>query len=334
MASVSPRLNCSTLTYYCPWWQECVSCSPDKISITNDWIWVAGSTATVETEEVYINGTITTVDVNTTLDVWGNEVSTPFGISVIVNGQEVYSVDVSAAGQQSTTLRFEVYRNVNGNVKIRYRISERASYGKPTRSFSSPVINYETAYIPQYTNELRVYFLKLPWATQEALESIMPRIADSVNTIIVPLGYQYVGYRINWDESYFSLYYLKTGTPTIPLQTILVYIIASLFAVGLIIIGLAWLEQGRVQETYVREQADINEDILRLYEEGKLTYEQAQQLMQLSQIKIPSPLCSLLGIATIPVPQEWCGLANIIALACVGIGGLYLLGIVRDIFRR
>jgi hypothetical protein len=333
MTSVSPRLNCNTLTYWCPWWQECVSCSPNKISITNDWIWVAGSTATVETEEVYINGTITTIDVNTTLDVWGIEAQAPFGISVIVNGKEVYSVVVSVAEQQSSTLRFEVYRTVNGNVKIRYSISERASYGKPTRSFSSPVVNYEVTYTPQYTNELRVYFLKLPWATQEALEDIMPRVVDSVNTVIVPLGYQYVGYSINWDESYFSLYYLKTGTPAIPLQTILAYIIVSLFAVGLIIVGLAWLEHEKVQETYVREQSEINKQILELYEEGKITYEQALQLMQQSQIKIPSQ-CSLLGIATIPVPQEWCGLANIIALACVGIGGLYLLGIIRDIFRR
>jgi hypothetical protein len=334
MASVNPKLNCNTLAYYCPWWQACVSCSPDKISITNDWVWIAGSTATIETEEVYISGTITTVDVSTSLDVWGNEVPTPFGISIIVNGQEVYSKDVSVAGQQSATVRFEVYRSVNGKVKIRYRVSERASYGRPTRSFSSPVVNYEVAYAPQYTNELRVYFLKLPWATKEALEGIVPRIADTVNTIIVPLGYRYIGYRINWDESYFSLYYLKTGTPAIPLQTILAYIVVLLIAAGALVWGLAWLEQGRVQETYVREQADINKQILKLYEEGKLTYEQAQQLMQQSQIKIPSAQCSLLGIATIPVPQEWCGLANIIALGCIGLAGLYLLGIVRDIFSR
>jgi hypothetical protein len=94
-----------------------------------------------------------------------------------------------------------------------------------------------------------------------------------------------------------------------------------------------WYEHEKVQETYVVQQADINKQILELYEEGKITYEQALQLMQQSKINIPLQ-CSLLGIATIPVPQEWCGLANIIALACVGIGGLYLLGIVRDIFRR
>jgi hypothetical protein len=330
MASVNLKLNCNTLTYYCPWWQACVYCSTDKISITNDWVWVAGSTATVETEEVYINGTITTVDVSTSLDVWGNEVPTPFGISIIVNGQEVYSKDVSVAGQQSATIRFEVYKSVNGRVKIRYRISERASYGKPTRSFSSPVINYEITYAPQYTNELRVYFLKLPWLTREPLEGMIPRIADIVNTIIVPLGYRYIGYRINWDESYFSLYYLKVGTPAIPLG----YIVAALFAIGIIVIGIAWYEHEKVQETYIVQQAEINKQILKLYEEGKLTYEQAQQLMQQSQIKIPSPPCSLLGIATIPVPQEWCGLANIIALGSVCLGGLYLLGIVRDIFRK
>jgi hypothetical protein len=326
MASVNPKLNCNTLTYYCPWWQSCVSCFPDKISITNDWIWVAGSTATVETEEVYINGTITTVDVYTTLDVLGNEVPTPFGISIIVNGQEVYSKDVSVAGQQSATVRFEVYRSVNGRVKIRYRISERASYGMPTRSFSSPIVNYEAVYTPQYTNELRVYFLKLPWLTKESLEGMMPRIADSVNTIIVPLGYQYVGYRINWDDSYFSLYYLKVGTPAIPLGTI----VLALFAIGIIVLGLAWYEHEKVQETYIVEQSEIKKQILKLYEEGKITYEQALQLMQQSQINIPQQ-CSLLGIATIPVPQELCGFANLIALGCIG---LIVLSIVRDIFSR
>jgi len=332
MVSVNPKLNCNTLTYYCPWWQTCVSCSPDKISITNDWIWIAGSTATIETEEVYINGTITTIDVSTTLDVWGNETPTPFGISVIVNGQEVYSKDVSVAGQQSATVRFEVYKNVNGKVKIRYRISERASYGRPTRSFSSPVINYDITYAPQYTNELRVYFLKLPWATKEALESTMPRVADTVNTVIVPLGYQYVGYGINWDESYFSLYYLKTGTPAVPLPQII--ILLGIIATIVIPICVVWYEHEKVQEIYVVEQVEINKQILKLYEEGKITYEQAQQLMKQSQIKIPSPPCSLLGIATIPVPQEWCGLANIIALGGICLGGLYLLGILRDIFRR
>jgi hypothetical protein len=153
MASVNPKLNCNTLTYYCPWWQECVSCSPDKISITNDWIWIAGSTATVETEEVYIDGTIAYISVNSRLEVDGSEdpQGTFIELSVIDgNGNIVFRRLESPIGYGYTdvTITFYVNIKVSGKVKIRYTISENSAYGKPTRSYSSPVIYYLTEQIP------------------------------------------------------------------------------------------------------------------------------------------------------------------------------------------
>jgi hypothetical protein len=156
MTSVSPRLNCNTLTYWCPWWQECVSCSPNKISITNDWIWVAGSTATVETEEVYIDGTIAYISVDSRLEVWGNEdpQGTFIELSVIdSNGNVIFSRIESPIGYGYTnvTITFDVNIRVSGKVRIRYTISENSAYGKPTRSYSSPVIYYQTEQIPPPT---------------------------------------------------------------------------------------------------------------------------------------------------------------------------------------
>jgi|YelNatPaOPRAMG01_1025707.scaffolds.fasta_scaffold17618_4 hypothetical protein len=149
MASVNPKLNCSTLTYYCPWWQACVYCSPDKISITNDWVWVAGSTATVETEEVYIDGMITYISVDSRLEVWGSE--DPQGIFIELSvidssGNSVFSRIESPVGYGYTdvTITFNVNIKVSGKVRVRYTISEKSAYGKPTRSYSSPIIYYQT----------------------------------------------------------------------------------------------------------------------------------------------------------------------------------------------
>jgi len=149
MVSVNLKLSCNTLTYYCPWWQTCVSCYPDKISITNDWIWVAGSTATVETEEVYIDGTIAYVSVNSRLEVWGSEdpEGTFIELSIIdSNGNVIFSRIESPVGYGYTdvTITFDVNIKVSGKVRVRYTVSEKSAYGKPTRSYSSPVIYYYT----------------------------------------------------------------------------------------------------------------------------------------------------------------------------------------------
>jgi hypothetical protein len=149
MVSVNPKLNCNTLTYYCPWWQTCVYCSPDKISITNDWIWFTGSSATVETEEVYIDGTITYISVDSRLEVWGSEdpQGTFIELSVIdSSGNAIFSRIESPVGYGYTdvTITFDVNIKVRDKVKVRYTISEKSAYGKPTRSYSSPVIYYQT----------------------------------------------------------------------------------------------------------------------------------------------------------------------------------------------
>jgi hypothetical protein len=81
--------------------------------------------------------------------VWGNEdpQGTFIELSVIDgNGNVIFSRIESPVGYGYTdvTITFDVNIRVSGKVRVRYTISESSAYGKPTRSYSSPVIYYQT----------------------------------------------------------------------------------------------------------------------------------------------------------------------------------------------
>jgi len=349
MTSVTAKLDCSTLKSYCPWWSSCVSCTPDKISISNDWVWGAGSTAEVSTQRVYIKGYITTVDIYTEVT-GGNEFVGDIRVVLITASGEVLFDYTVSGGTSGNTLKLNVSKYVDNYVFVKYIINERAAYAVPVRTYYAPVINYETQptytppttptptptptpTIPTYTNELRVYFIKLPWSNEESLKSTMPLITGAVNPIIEALGYKFVTYSINWNESYFSLYYNKLGTPAIPIALVLGAIVGILLGIGLILYSIAWLESSKVQEEYTRSQTDLYQDVLNLVNSGKLTPEQAEAILNQLQLKTQQP-CKLLGLIDLPLPSDLCGVAQLMALGVVFIGGLYVLRFISDLFRE
>jgi hypothetical protein len=353
MPSITAKLDCSTLKSYCPWWAQCVSCTSDKITISNDWVWGAGSTAEVSTYQVYIKGYITTIDIYTEVT-GGNEFAGDIRVTLITASGGVLFDYTLPGGASGNTLKLNVSKYVDSYVFVKYSLNERAAYAVPVRTYYAPIINYETSpptppttptptptptpttptpTTPTYTNELRVYFVKLPWASEESLKSAMPVITGAVNPIIEALGYKFVTYSINWNDSYFSLYYSKLGTPAVPLTLVIVAIVGALFSIGLILYSIAWLESSKVQEQYIRSQTDLYQDVLNLVNEGKLTPEQAQAILNQLQLKTQQP-CKLLGLVDLPLPQDLCGIAQLMALGGVFIGGLYVLRFISDLFRE
>jgi hypothetical protein len=148
MASVSPRLDCNSLEYWCPMWQECVSCSADKVSIGNHAFWVAGSSASVYTEPVDLYGvTISTVEVNTWIEEGTSAVdvewSSTLTLIIYCNNQEIYRNTVNVArAAEVVKYKFNVGKKVSGRVVIKYELSHEAWTGWVRRAWSSPVISY------------------------------------------------------------------------------------------------------------------------------------------------------------------------------------------------
>lgn len=131
----------------------------------------------------------------------------------------------------------------------------------------------------QATNELRIYFIKLPWASEGLARNIVDRLAGAIAPIIQPLGYRLTGTRLNWSSSYFSFFFLKVATPAIGLAAIGLIAIGILIAAGLLLYTIAWIQQGVVVEQVVKTQGQIAEDAAKLLGEGKITREQYTEIL-------------------------------------------------------
>jgi hypothetical protein len=173
---------------------------------------------------------------------------------------------------------------------------------------------------------LRLFFIPLPWASQRQLEEAIPSIAGAVNPFITPLGYDYVGGSVNWQDRYISLYYRKRGTPAIPLALILGAVVGIAFSLAIIVYSLAWIEQSKVVETYYRTKAELQQEAMNLYSQGKITYDQLQQTLKTidESYQLPEEItkkCKLLGMFELPIPAEWCDTVNgIVTLGLLGLG--------------
>jgi len=191
--------------------------------------------------------------------------------------------------------------------------------------FSEPLTITIEVRPAEYTHELRIFFIRLPWATKRGVEEAIPSIAAVVNPFITPLGYDYVGGSVNWEDRYISLYYRKRGTPAIPLVVIVGAIVGIAISVAIMIVGIAWYEQAKALETYYRSKTELEREALRLYEEGKLTYDQLQEVLKQIDVSLRPPeelvKCKLLGIWELPIPKEWCGAVNgVVTLGLAGLG--------------
>ena len=170
MASVGPKLNCNTLEYWCPLWQQCVSCSTDKISIGNHAAWVVGSSASVYTESIYLdNVTIDTIEINTWIEEGTSpadvEWSSTLTLTIYCNDQEIYRDTANAARVIRGVAKFNIGKKVNGRVVIKYELSHQAWTGWVKRAWSNPTIYYTSnpqpsvarLYIDSYPSGAKIY---------------------------------------------------------------------------------------------------------------------------------------------------------------------------------
>jgi len=176
-------------------------------------------------------------------------------------------------------------------------------------NFPSKYVKVYAARGPADIYELRVLFVKLPWSSEALGQTILNSLASAVNPIIQPLGYRYIKTECNWAQSFYSIWFEKTGSPVIPLAAIAVAIVGILAAIGLIIVGLAWLKQGQVQEQQVTDERDFVNYLNDLLKSGQITYDQYLEMLRAYRE----------GRGQIEVP--W---TNILILAAV-LGGAYIL---------
>jgi hypothetical protein len=175
---------------------------------------------------------------------------------------------------------------------------------------------------------LRLFFIPLPWASQSQLEEAIPSIAGVVNPFVTIWGYDYVGGSVNWQDRYISLYYRKRGTPPIPLVEIIAVVI-TVVALAVIIVGGGWYEvrmkELEIVESYYRTKAELQQEAMNLYSQGKITYDQLQQTLKTidESYQLPEEItkkCKLLGMFELPIPAEWCDTVNgIVTLGVVGL---------------
>jgi len=128
--------------------------------------------------------------------------------------------------------------------------------------------------IPEWTHKLVIYFWKLPWATYDAVKAaVESTLIPAINAFEFFMGYDYLGYVLDWQKDTITLYYRQRIAPlgrkmfAPPLAAILAAIALILISVGIIIFGLAWYEG---QKLAMREQLTLEQ----LLEEGKITPEE------------------------------------------------------------
>jgi len=125
-----------------------------------------------------------------------------------------------------------------------------------------------------WTHKLVMYYYRLPWTNYSSAKAWFENVViPIVNAFEWFLGYDYLGYSFDWEGMTCTAFYRQKGSPAIPLAAIYAAIaVIGLIAIGIIILGLAWL-RGTITEA---ETKATKADLLR---EGKITQEQYTELM-------------------------------------------------------
>ena len=127
---------------------------------------------------------------------------------------------------------------------------------------------------PDWTHKLVLQFYRLPWALPDlVLGAIERTLVPAINAFEWLLGYDYLGFEMNWTRWDITLYYKQRASPAIPIAAIFWAIVTILAGVGIIILSLTWYERER-RITYTRATK------LKLLEEGKLTQEEYEELIE------------------------------------------------------
>ena len=176
-------------------------------------------------------------------------------------------------------------------------------------NFPSKYVKVYSARGPADIYELRLFFIKGPWANEALATSILQSLASAVNPIIQPLGYRYIKTECNWTQSYYSVWFEKTGSPVIPLAAILAVIVGIGLLVSIFFYAVGFYHQGKAAEQQAINESDFQASLDKALAEGKITPEQyAQMLTAYRQ-------------ATAQMGIPW---NNILILAAV-LGGAYIL---------
>ena len=115
----------------------------------------------------------------------------------------------------------------------------------------------------------------LGYSQQDIKRKVEATVVPVVNTILNPLGWQYLGTGV--FGNYFELYYKEAS----PAEPVTISICASiLWAIALIVLGLAIISVAWMLIRTAELKAEAKADKKKLLEEGKITSEQYKELIE------------------------------------------------------
>lgn len=115
----------------------------------------------------------------------------------------------------------------------------------------------------------------LGFTQQDIKGKIEATVVPVVNTILAPLGWQYLGVGVFGDH--FEIYYKEAS----PAEPVTLSICASiLFSIALIVLGIAIISVAWVYLETKKMLAEAKADKKKLLDEGKITSEQYKELIE------------------------------------------------------
>jgi len=190
-------------------------------------------------------------------------------------GSGGWTIDLEVTLNQNVTGDFAL--NVRGGV-----VENGVPYIHATQSITIKVGPTE------WTHRLILYIWKLPYATKEQVKAIIESsLIPTINAFEFFMGYDFIGYTLDWDNDVIILYYrqrfvsfsVMSFAP--PLAAIALAIFGILIAVGIIIMGLAWYQR---EQRIATEQKTLEDWV----EEGKITPEEYVEYRELFEKNPPA----------------------------------------------
>jgi hypothetical protein len=110
--------------------------------------------------------------------------------------------------------------------------------------------------------EVRLFFIPLPWVTEDWLEARLFEIVGIVNRAIRLFGYIVVRSELFWDRRYVSLYVEKRSSPAIPVGAILTAL-AVFFGVIFYWVQVINLEKRKVELEQMKTIQETQQELIK-----------------------------------------------------------------------
>lgn len=161
---------------------------------------------------------------------------------------------------------------------------------------------------PKYRLVIKYY--NLGWGTQDTLESLIPRIANAVNTITGALGYTFANsYSHDRANNTLTLFY-HGQSPAVPIVAILAAIAGILFTAGFVVWSLSWYKEAESLDKITQSKADAINTLTEAYNAGKIT-----------ATDYTKSLAALQKVADLPKDTDW---SSTITTGVIIIAGVYI----------